>query len=236
MGIHAVRMRVVICIFWIVCSTLAFGSGGGSALHALQTVAAQDFARDATIVEVRGVRGEPMPPEWTVLLSDPTARGGVREVVLASGRILSERAPMHGFTEIANLPAIDLQKVSLDAGNIFQNVNTQATALKVGFHWIDYTLRTDPLTMQPVWTVKLFDKMGSEIGVSRISADGSSIIQPLTVEGEEGVKKRPGGLVGQVVGFSESAGRKIGNTTLRAIGGIQEFLIGERTVGPAQDE
>lgn len=217
-------------------STLAFGSGGGSALHALQTVSAQDFAKNATIVEIKGVRGEPMPAEWTVLMADPGARGGVREVVVSSGRILSERAPMHGFTEVATLPSIDMQRVSIDAGNVFQNVNEQASAGKMGFHWIDYTLRTDPQSMQPVWTVRVFDKLGSEIGRTRISADGGMILEPLVDQAASTSKKRPGGLVGRVIDFSESAGRKVGDTTLRTVGNVQEFLVGERTVGPKDGE
>lgn len=227
---------LVVCLAVLLCSKVAFGAGGGSALHALQTVSAQEFAKNATIVEIKGIRGEPMPAEWTVLLSDPSARGGVREVVVASGRILSERAPMHGFTEVANLPPIDMQKVSIDAGNVFQNVNLQASNGKMGFHWIDYTLRTDPQLMQPVWTVRVFDKLGSETGQSKISADGGAIIEPLVNPAQESQGKRPGGLVGRVIDFSESTGRKIGDTTLRTVGNVQEFLVGERTVGPKDGE
>lgn len=229
-------VRIVVFLVALAGSTLAFGSGGGSALHALQTVSAQEFAQNAAIVEIKGVRGEPMPAEWTVLLADPSARGGVREVVVSSGRILSERAPMHGFTEVANLPPIDMQKVSIDAGNVFQNVNEQASAEKLGFHWIDYTLRNDPQSMQPVWTVRVYDKLGSEIGQSRITADSGAILEPLVNPAQETRGKRPGGLVGRVIDFSESTGRKIGDTTLRTVGDVQEFLVGERTVGPKDGE
>lgn len=229
-------MKIFGFLVLLMGSTLAFGSGAGSALHALQTVSSQEYAQNARIVEIKGVRGEPMPMEWSVLLADPSARGGVREVVVSSGRILSERAPMHGFIEVANLPTIDMQRVSIDAGNVFQSVDSQATEGKVGFHWIDYTLRTDPLLMQPVWTVTVFDKLGSAIGQTKISADGGMILEPLVDSMEPPQRKRPGGLVGRVIDFSESTGKRISDGTLRTVGNVQEFLVGERTVGPKDDE
>ncbi len=235
-AIHSAAMNPILFLLIFSLSSWAFASSGGSALHALHTVSKQEFAKGATIVEIKGVRGEPMPLEWTILMLDPSARGGVREVAVSSGRILSERAPLHGFTEVANLPPIDMERVSIDAGNVFQNVNFQASTLKMGFHWIDYTLRSDPQSMQPVWTVSLFDKLGSEIGKSRISADGGFVLEPLVNPAGEKNNKRIGGLVGRVIDFSESTGRKISDTTLRTIGNVQEFLVGERTVGPRDDE
>ena len=72
--------------------TLAFGlclvadsarADGGTAYLALK--AAQKAADgSASLLVVTGERGEPQPQEWKVVLSDPAARGGIRQIV-ASG-------------------------------------------------------------------------------------------------------------------------------------------------------
>jgi hypothetical protein len=43
-------------------------------------------------------------------------------------------------------------------------------------------------------------------------------------------------LVGKVVDFTESTAKKVQNTTLRTVGDVQEFLVGERTVGPKEKD
>jgi hypothetical protein len=45
-----------------------------------------------------------------------------------------------------------------------------------------------------------------------------------------------GGLIGKIGDFTQSTARKVGDTTLRTIGTVQEFLVGERTIGPKGDE
>jgi hypothetical protein len=48
--------------------------------------------------------------------------------------------------------------------------------------------------------------------------------------------KKVGGLFGEIGNFTESTARKVGDSTLRAIGTVQKFLVGERTIGPKDDE
>jgi hypothetical protein len=38
------------------------------------------------------------------------------------------------------------------------------------------------------------------------------------------------------VDFTESTAKKVQNTTLRTVGNVQEFLVGERTVDAKDDE
>ena len=48
--------------------------------------------------------------------------------------------------------------------------------------------------------------------------------------------QKVGGLIGKIGDFTESTARKVGETTLRTVGTVQEFLVGERTIGPKDDE
>jgi hypothetical protein len=73
----------------------------------------------------------------------------------------------------------------------------------------------------------------------RISAQSGTVLEPLQpvagANADSDSQKRPGGLVGQIVDFTESTAKKVQNTTLRTVGNVQEFLVGERTVGPKDE-
>ncbi|MFM8717812.1 MAG: hypothetical protein ACKOF3_13665 [Spartobacteria bacterium] len=229
-----------ILLILLVCTASAFAGNAGSAILALRTVADQPYAADARIVEVKGERADPMPAEWQILLADPSARGGVREVSVANGAITSERTPLKGFQNVAEMPAIQPSEVSVDSSSLFQSVQEHASEARVSFHWVDYTLRTDASTREPVWTVCLYDEMGAIVGTMGIAAQGGAIVQAIQMPDGSPVKKsqgkKVGGLIGKIGDFTESTARKIGDTTLRTVGTVQEFLVGERTIGPKDDE
>jgi hypothetical protein len=217
----------------------ALAGNAGSVIKALQTIADQPYAQNASFVEVKGERGSPNPQEWTILLSDPTARGGVREVTIANGQITSERTPLRGFTDVANVPALSRSKVVADVGPVFQAVEQEAIAKKVGFDWIDYNLKSDTASDTPLWKLKLYDSLGSLVATATVSATNGKLMGPLELAGDaatENNSNRPGGLVGKIIDFSETTARKTQETTLRTIGNVQEFMVGERTVGPKKDD
>ena len=157
-------MIPAVLLLLLVWTTSAFAATAGSAILALRTVANQPYAADARIVELRGERADPMPAEWRILLADPSARGGVREVSVANGAITSERTPLKGFQNVAEMAAIQTSQVSLDSSDLLQSVREQANEARVAFHWLDYTLRTDASTRKPVWTIRLYDDLGALVG------------------------------------------------------------------------
>lgn len=232
-------IRLAACIFLLGVSA-SFAGNAGSAIAALQLVASQPVASNAAFIELRGQRGDPVPADWTILLADPSARGGVREIAVASGQIISERTPLAGYGGIASRPALDRSKVSVDSNSVFDIAHNEAVSSRIGFHWLDFTLATNPATFQPEWTVRLYDSSGSLAGTLRIAAQGGAVIEPLVPsegsQAQEGSSNRPGGLVGTVVDFTESTAKRVQNTTLRTIGNVQEFLVGERTIGPDDEK
>ena len=50
------------------------------------------------VLELRGRGGSPQPAVWKITLDEPRARGGVREVEVQHGKIISERTPTAGRT------------------------------------------------------------------------------------------------------------------------------------------
>jgi len=229
-----------ILLILLVCTSSALAGNAGSAILALRAVADQPYAANATIVELKGERADPMPAEWQILLADPSARGGVREVSVANGAIISERTPLKGFENVSEMSPIQTSEVSVDSSSLFQSVQQNANDERVAFHWLAYTLRIDTATHEPVWTIRLYDEMGTVVGTMGIAAQGGAIVQAIQMPDGSPAKKsqgkKVGGLFGRIGDFTESTARKVGDTTLRTVGTVQEFLVGERTIGPKDDQ
>jgi len=198
------------------------------------------------VTEVTGERGASQPQSWKILMNDSQARGGVREIVVSKGDIVSERTPMGGFSGSGGLPVIDLTKLNLDSNRAFDLANGAAQEAGVGFHWVNYTLRTDVKTGSPIWVLELIDYMGAPVGTLYVSAQNGKIIKPLVLESSRtGATQassseenpRPiGGAIGKVEDTAKRTANTVKDGTLRVIGNVQEWLTGERTIGPPDND
>lgn len=236
------RGLVILSVFAM--SLYSAQAAGGGAFTALRT--AQKVAPAGSLVQMTGARGEPRPSEWTVLFSDPQARGGVREVVVSGDVVVSQRTPLRGFSGISSLPPVKLTQLNTDSDAAFNIANQQARSQDIGFNWIDYNLQSDNVSGAPIWTLKLFDHMGAPVGTLKVSAQDGSIIQPLegtpvvrhsSPDGDSnGPTRRLGGVLGTATGIVERTANNVKNVTLRTVGTVQEVLTGERTIGPKDDD
>lgn len=218
---------------------------GGTAYVAVKA-AQKGTDTSASLVEVTGERGEPQPQEWKVILRDPGARGGVREVVASGDVVVSQRTPLRGYSDLNSQSAIALTRLNLDSDRAFEIANKQAVAKKVSFSWVDYTLRANAVGGSPMWILRLFNNMGSQVGVIQISAENGSVIAPLEPGtpaptepteqfGDTQTGRTVGGFLGRVGGTLGGIANGVKNTTLRTVGTVQEFFTGERTVGPKDE-
>ena len=92
--------------------------------------------------------------------SDPAARGGIREIVASGDVIVSQRTPLKGYTGAGSEPSIALTRLNLDSDRAFEIANKQAIARRIGFSWVDYTLRANAAGGAPMWILRLHDNMG----------------------------------------------------------------------------
>lgn len=236
-------------------------AAAATAYEALQVVKSQKGdAILKQLIEVRGETGRPQPQSWTILMNDSTARGGIREFVVSGNEILSERTPLRGYSDRAQLPPLDFTRLNLDSDGAFRIANAQATDRKVGFDSVDYTLRTNDATGAPMWILRLFDYMGAPVGSLQVSAENGDVITNLRVDpdarfeqsDEVGITEdadddgEMGGVIGTVGKTARDVGRTVGNTakdvgttvkktTLGIAGTVQEILTGERTIDRESD-
>lgn len=159
----------------------ATASAQETAYAAMRVVkAAKGDASLAKLVEVRGKEGGPQPEAWVLLFNDPAARGGVREIVVQDGAILSERTPLSGFSGLGDLPVLPSARLNLDSDGAFRIANDEAKREGIGFHWVNYTLRFDAASGEgPLWVLDLVDVAGVSAGSVVISAETLGIVRGL---------------------------------------------------------
>jgi hypothetical protein len=126
------------------------------------------------IVSVIGVRGEPQPEKWKIILEDPGARAGVREVEIADGRITSDRTPGRSVTGSTEGATIDIARLNLDSSGAYAVASHTADKSHTSFATADYTLRTDERG-EPVWIVTLLSRSSRPVGTIYIGATRGTV-------------------------------------------------------------
>ncbi len=211
----------------LILSAVVFANAG-PAFGVFPAIEAQPYGKRSSVVEIRGERGQPQPTEWIVVLNDPTARGGIREVTIAKGRVTSERTPLRGMAAYSDKLPLERNTLAADADRVFLAAQQQAVNNEMGFHWIEYRLETDPQSRAPVWNVRLFDNLGAALGTLRVSAQSGKVVSPFVPDpvleqAAPEVKKK------------DSMGKKASDSMMRFVGSLQEAFTGERTVGPKDE-
>ena len=150
--------------------TPALAQENATAYEALRVVGRQ-FGRGALnhIVSITGVRGEPQPEKWKIILENPGARGGVREVEIADGRIASDRTPGRSVTGSTEGATLDTARLNLDSSGAYALASHTADKSNTRFKTADYTLRTDERG-EPIWIVTLLNKSSRPVGTIYIGA------------------------------------------------------------------
>src|SRR5438445_11586684 len=156
----------------VLTSSTALAQEQISAYDALRVVGVH-LNRDAVnhVVSVTGVRGNPQPQTWRVLIDD-RARGGIREVQVRNGQVASDRpSSVVGSAEGAT---INTSRLNLDSSGAFQVASHIAEKSGTRFDSASYTLRTDQHG-DPVWIVTLHATSGQPVGTIHIGANRGNV-------------------------------------------------------------
>lgn len=147
----------------------------GTAYEALRLVGRQlNRAYMNRIISVNGVDGDPQPAKWNILIADRNAPGGVREVQVADGRIISNRAPRRGVVGSTEGATITTSRLNLDSSGAFSVASYTADKSHVNFERVSYTLRTNDRGA-PVWIVTLQDQARRPLGTIQINANKGNV-------------------------------------------------------------
>ena len=204
--------------------------GRDTAYQALRAIGAErSQALLNRVIEVKGRSGDPQPAAWVIILDDQLARGGVREIEVSEGHIVSERTPVKAYSGSATGLTMNLQKLNLDSEGAFAIAEEEARNAKIGFDAVDYNLRCDDAETAPTWVLQLLDSQQRSVGSITIAADSGSVVsKELTGSDSEGKRmdREDGGVKGGFHKFKHTMDR----TFRRAGGDLQEFFTGKRTI------
>jgi hypothetical protein len=120
------------------------------------------------VVSITGVKGNPQPEKWKIVLEDPDGRG-VREVEVAEGKIDSEHRPGRSVAGSTEGATIDTSRLNLDSSGAYEVASHTADLSHANFATVDYTLRTDERG-EPVWIVTLLSRSSRPVGTIHIGA------------------------------------------------------------------
>ncbi|MGA7274756.1 MAG: hypothetical protein WBX14_07920 [Candidatus Udaeobacter sp.] len=125
------------------------------------------------IVSITGVKGNPQPDKWRIVLEGPEGRG-VRELQVADGKIDSEEGPDRPTAGSSEGATINFSRLNLDSSGAFEVASHTAEASHTGFATADYTLRTDERG-EPIWIVTLVSRSSHPVGTIYIGATRGTV-------------------------------------------------------------
>ena len=147
----------------------------GTAYEALRVLGHQSGRESVNhVISIVGTNGTPQPGTWKILVDDPSARGGAREIEVADGRIVSERTPSRGVAGSGEGATINTARLNLDSSGAYAVASHTADKSGTQFTTVSYTLRTDERG-EPVWIVTLRSNSGQPVGTIYIGASHGTV-------------------------------------------------------------
>src|SRR6202049_4157110 len=167
--------KTLAALLFLVAPAVARGEEQATAYDALRVVDGQ-LSREfvSHIISVSGVEGNPQPETWKILLEDPQARGGVRELEVRHGRIDSKRTPVRSIAGSSEGARINTARLNLDSSGAYAVASHTAERSDTRFATASYTLRTDERG-DPVWIVTLQNKSSRPVGTIYIGANRGNV-------------------------------------------------------------
>ncbi|MEO7318109.1 MAG: hypothetical protein ABIZ56_03870 [Chthoniobacteraceae bacterium] len=126
------------------------------------------------VIEMRGRNGSPQPAVWKIILSEPSARGGIREVEVQRGKVIGERTPV---ARGAVGEKMDFSRLNLDSEGVFTIVEQEMKKTAQAFDRLDYSLRSGSGGGAPVWTVEIYDGRSGKVGSMLLAADTGAVLE-----------------------------------------------------------
>lgn len=155
-------------------ATPVCGQEKTTAYEALRVVGTQ-FGRGALnhVVSITGVKGDPQPEKWRIILENPGGRG-VRELQVAEGKIDSDDGADWSTAGSAEGATLNVSRLNLDSSGAFAVASHIADTAHTHFATADYVLRTDERG-DPIWVVTLLNRSLHPVGTIYIGATRGTV-------------------------------------------------------------
>ncbi|MEK0445854.1 MAG: hypothetical protein RLZZ399_1175 [Verrucomicrobiota bacterium] len=168
-------MRISILCGGVVLCLGAINANAAETAYSALKVACAALGKDAQsrVVEVSGQAGRPQPLVWKITVEDTGARGGLTEVEVQKGRVVSQRRPVSRTTGAR----LNLSALQLDSDGVFSVANAEAIRAGASFDRLNYNLTAANQAGLPTWSVELFSGPSQRIGTLKIAADNALVLE-----------------------------------------------------------
>jgi hypothetical protein len=166
----------------LVMLSLLGAAHGETALNALKAIppeAAQNLAR------IEGRDGVPSPERWHILVHDPAAAAGLREYVVAEGKLVTSREISQFAEQLAPADVIGSAAVKVDSDAAAELASAYAKANGAKAATMTYQLKKESTEAIPVWKVTGLDASGAVLGSLMVTAGQGNVLS------HEGFAKQP---------------------------------------------
>jgi hypothetical protein len=156
----------------LLSASAVFAQTNPTAYDALRVVGNQvnrDFVN--RVASVTGVDGNPQPSTWRILIN---ARGGIREVEVTDGRIISNRVSSRNVAGTSQGATINPARLNLDSSGAYEVASRTADSSHVPFALVSYTLRTNERG-DATWIVTLQNQNRRPVGTIYIGANKGTV-------------------------------------------------------------
>jgi hypothetical protein len=190
-------------LFFLFVSTAAAQSDG-TALAALRLVP-KEAAKRLVAIEAR--EGTPAPERWYLLVHDPAQERGMREFVVADGKLVTSRTLSQFAETLKPADIVGADAVKVDSPQIAKLAAAFADANGAKVGSLNYELARDAASNAPAWKVTVLDAAGDQLGVLAVNATKGAVLSA------EGFEKSPASVVVGALVASGPAERTTANRT-----------------------
>lgn len=152
------------------------------ALAALKSIPVEAAKR---LVAIEAREGSPSPERWYLLVNDPAEPRGLREFVVADGRLVTSRVFSQFADTLKDEKVVGADAVKVDSTHLVKVAAAFATVNGVKAAVLNYTLRRDAFSGIAVWRTTVLDAQGDQLGTFTVNATKG------TLAGSEGFEKTP---------------------------------------------
>jgi len=143
----------------------------------------KDAAKRLARIEAR--EGAPEPERWYLLVYEPADERGMREFVVAGGKLVTSRLISQFAETLTPEDVIGADAVKIDSTHIAKLASAFANAEGAKVGSLNYELTRDAESKSPVWRVTVMDAVGDQLGILTVDAAKGVVL------GSDGFGKTP---------------------------------------------
>ena len=151
----------------------AHGEGDVTALGAVRLLP-KEAARRLARIEAR--EAVPAPERWYLLVHDPAAPQGMREFVVAGGKLVASRTLSQFADSMEAADVIGADAVKFDSDKVARIASFFAMANGGRLGSLTFELLRIPEQGGPVWRATVLDPQGDQLGVLVVTAAKGAIV------------------------------------------------------------